>query len=79
MSAAYRLSLGARRRYGRAQRKAAEKRAQDTREQPSKRLLQENVLYPMVVNMPTEEELAKAERDMQSAKEKKAVCKKQQS
>ncbi|KAF6231925.1 hypothetical protein HO173_009762 [Letharia columbiana] len=71
--------LGARRRYERAQRQAAEKRAQGIREQSSKRLLQENVLYLMVVNMPTEEELLKAKRDIQEAKEKKAASKKHQS
>ncbi len=57
----------------------AEKRAQGTREQSSKCLLQENVLYLMVVNMPKEEELAKAKRDVQDVKEKKAASKKQPS
>ena len=68
--------LGARRR---AQREAAEKRAQGIREQSSKRLLQENVLYLMVVNMPSQEELSKAKRDMQAAKEKRAAGRRQRS
>ena len=67
--------LGARRRYERAQRKAAEKRAQGIRETPSKRLLKEDVLYLMIVNMPTEAELEKARKDLQEAKEKKAASK----
>ena len=51
--------LGACRRYERAQRKAAEKRAEGIREKSSKRILQENVLFLMIVNMPTETELEK--------------------
>ncbi|KAI9810691.1 MAG: hypothetical protein M1827_006150 [Pycnora praestabilis] len=68
--------LGARRRYERAQRKAAEKRAQGRKEQSTTRIMQENVLYLMVVNMPTEQELEKARREMQVAKEEKAAKKK---
>ena len=67
--------LGARRRYERAQRKEAEKRAQGTRTQPRKRMLSESVLYLMVVNMPTEQELEKAKKDIQEAKERKAAAK----
>ncbi|MCJ1401787.1 hypothetical protein MMC11_005004 [Xylographa trunciseda] len=67
--------LGARRRYERAQRKEAEKRAQGIRTQPRKRLLSENVLYLMVVNMPTEQELEKARKEIQEAKERKAAAK----
>ncbi|KAL9134553.1 MAG: hypothetical protein Q9175_004266 [Cornicularia normoerica] len=48
--------LGARRRYERARNAKWRRRAQGIREQSSKRLLQENVLYLMVVNVPTEEE-----------------------
>ncbi|MCJ1354416.1 MAG: hypothetical protein MMC33_004404 [Icmadophila ericetorum] len=68
--------LGARRRWEKAQRKAAEKRAQGIKEKPAKRLLQENVLYLMVVNMPTEQELEKARKKMEEAKEKKAAARK---
>ena len=68
------FSLGARRRYERAQRKAAESRAQGIRQQSSKRLLRENVLYLMVVNMPTEEELRKAKKELQEAKERRAAA-----
>ncbi|CAD6565111.1 MAG: hypothetical protein ASARMPREDX12_005695 [Alectoria sarmentosa] len=71
--------LGARRRYERAQRKAAGKRAQGIREQSSKRLLQKNVLDLMVVSMPTEEELVKAKRAVEEAKKKKAASKRLQS
>ncbi|MCJ1379611.1 hypothetical protein MMC17_002713 [Xylographa soralifera] len=67
--------LGARRRYERAQRKEAEKRAQGIRTQPRKRMLSESVLYLMVVNMPTELELEKAKKDIQEAKERKAAAK----
>ncbi|MCJ1436567.1 hypothetical protein MMC27_005947 [Xylographa pallens] len=67
--------LGARRRYERAQRKEAEKRAQGIRTQPKKRMLSESVLYLMVVNMPTEQELEKAKNDIQEAKERKAAAK----
>lgn len=55
----------------------AEKAAQGIRQQSSKRLLKENVLYLMVVSMPTEEELIKAKREIQAAKEKKAASRKQ--
>ncbi|MCJ1394462.1 hypothetical protein MMC18_007340 [Xylographa bjoerkii] len=65
--------LGARRRYERAQRKEAEKRAQGIRTQPRKRLLSESVLYLMVVNMPTEQELERAKKEIQEAKERKAA------
>ena len=68
-------SLGARRRYERAQRKEAEKRAQGIRTKPRKRLLSESVLYLMVVNMPTEQELEKAKKEIQEAKERKAAAK----
>ena len=57
--------LGARRRY---ERKAAEKRAQAIVEKPRKRLLQENVLYLMVVNMPTQQELEEARKRLASKK-----------
>ena len=70
------LRLGARRRKERAQRKAAENRAKGVRQQSSKWLLQETVLYLMVVNMPTEEDLMKAKRETQAAKEKRAAGKK---
>ena len=41
-----------------------------------KRMLQESVLYLMVVNMPTEQELEKARKEIQEAKERKAAAKK---
>ena len=68
--------LGARRRYERAQRKAEEKRLQGQKEKGSKRLLQEGVLYLTIVNMPTEQELENARKQIQEAKEKKAAAKK---
>ena len=68
--------LGARRRYEKAQRKAAEKGAQGQKEQSSKRLLRENVLSLMMVNMPTEKELERAQKELQEAKERKAAKKK---
>ncbi|KAL8767888.1 MAG: hypothetical protein Q9194_005861, partial [Teloschistes cf. exilis] len=55
------------------QRQLAAERAQGIRDQSSKRVLSENVLYLMVVNMPTEEELAKAKRELREAKERKAA------
>ncbi|KAK4696974.1 hypothetical protein P7C71_g1035, partial [Lecanoromycetidae sp. Uapishka_2] len=68
--------LGARRRYERAQRKAEEKRRQGIRAKSSNRMLQEGVLYLMIVNMPTEQELEKARKGIQEAKERKAAAKK---
>jgi hypothetical protein len=59
-------SLGARRRWERAQRKAAESRMQSLKVSPFKRLLSEDVLYLMIVNMPTDAELAKAKTDVQA-------------
>ena len=50
-------------------------RAKGLSTQPSKRLLSENVLYLMVVNMPAEQELEKARKDIQEAKERKAAKK----
>ncbi|MCJ1298190.1 hypothetical protein MMC08_000979 [Hypocenomyce scalaris] len=46
--------------------------AQGLKVQPSKRLLQEGVLNLMVVNMPTEQELERARKAIQEAKEAKA-------
>lgn len=67
--------LGARRRYERAQRKAEGKRLERVKEKGSKRLLQEGVLYLMVVNMPTEQELEKAKKEIREAKGKKTAKK----
>lgn len=57
--------LGGRRRWEAAQRKAAEKRAQGLKDTPKKRLMQEDVLYLMIANMPTEAELKKARDKME--------------
>ncbi|RAH43044.1 uncharacterized protein BO95DRAFT_434289 [Aspergillus brunneoviolaceus CBS 621.78] len=59
--------LGAKRRWEKAQCKLDEQRARGLRGKPQKRLLQENVLYLMVVNMPTEAELERAKQDLQAA------------
>lgn len=59
--------LRAKRRWEKAQRKLDEQRARGLRGKPQKRLLQENVLYLMVVNMPTEAELERAKQDLQAA------------
>ena len=40
-------------------------------------MLKEGVLYLMVVNMPTEQELEKAKKEIQEAQEKKDTAKKQ--
>ncbi|KAL8637321.1 MAG: hypothetical protein Q9228_005393 [Teloschistes exilis] len=66
-------ALGAKHRWEKKQRQLAAERAQGIRDQSSKRVLSENVLYLMVVNMPTEEELAKAKRELREAKERKAA------
>ena len=63
--------LGARRRWEAAQRKAAEKRAQGLKDTPKKRLMQEDVLYLMVVNMPTEAELKQARERLEQEKKSK--------
>ncbi|KAH8817059.1 hypothetical protein F5884DRAFT_242815 [Xylogone sp. PMI_703] len=60
--------LGARRRWEKAQRKEAEKRAQGIKPVPKKRILQEDVLYLMVVNMPTPEEVEEAKKQIEEAK-----------
>ncbi|KAL8671374.1 MAG: hypothetical protein Q9168_004122 [Polycauliona sp. 1 TL-2023] len=54
--------LGARRRYERAKRK--EKGSKGIQKQAQRRILSESVLYLMVVNMPTEEDLAHARDTM---------------
>ncbi|KAL8991808.1 MAG: hypothetical protein Q9169_007632 [Polycauliona sp. 2 TL-2023] len=59
--------LGARRRYEKAMRKEAEQRSKGIQQQPKKRFLSENVLYLMVVNMPTEQELARARKVLAQA------------
>ena len=66
-----RLRLGARRRWERAQRKAEAKRLQGLEETGSKRLLREGILYLMIVNMPSEEGLEKARKDMRKAQAKR--------
>ncbi|KAL8628246.1 hypothetical protein Q9189_006062 [Teloschistes chrysophthalmus] len=65
--------LGAKRRWEKRQRQLTAGRAQGIREQSSKRVLSENVLYLMVVNMPTGEQLAKARRELREAKERRAA------
>ena len=63
-----RLRLGARRRWERAQRKAEAQRLQGLKETGSKRFLREGILYLMIVNMPSEEDLEKARKDMRESK-----------
>lgn len=63
--------LGAKRRYEKAQRKAAEQRAKGLKTKSTKRGLQEDVLYLMIVNTPSAAELEKARQDLKVAKEKK--------
>lgn len=63
--------LGARRRWEKAQRKRREQIAQGKLIKPAKRFLQEDVLYLMIVNMPTEEELAEARKKIAEAKKEK--------
>ncbi|KAL8686279.1 MAG: hypothetical protein Q9218_007214 [Villophora microphyllina] len=65
--------LGAKRRWEKKQRRLAAERAQGIREQSSKRILSENVVYLMVVNMPTEQGLDKAKKDLMEARERKAA------
>ncbi|KAL8991710.1 MAG: hypothetical protein Q9169_007723 [Polycauliona sp. 2 TL-2023] len=56
--------LGARRRYEKAMRKEAEQHSKGIQQQSKKRFLSENVLYLMVVNMPTGQELARAREQL---------------
>ncbi|KAL6717666.1 hypothetical protein ACLMJK_005581 [Lecanora helva] len=67
--------LGARRRYEKAQRKAEEKRMKGLKEKSSKRMLKEGVLYLMIVNMPTEQELEVAKKKIQTKDKKDAANK----
>ncbi|KAL1634384.1 hypothetical protein SLS56_002394 [Neofusicoccum ribis] len=64
--------LGARRRWERAQGKQREQLARDELVKPAKRFLQEDVLYLMIVNMPSEEELAEARRNIAESKKGKS-------
>ncbi|KAL8663570.1 MAG: hypothetical protein Q9202_003758 [Teloschistes flavicans] len=65
--------LGAKRRWEKKQKLLAAEHAQGIREQSSKRILSENVLYLMIVNMPTEQELTKARKELKEAKERKSA------
>jgi hypothetical protein len=61
--------LGARRCWEKAEHEAQEKRQQRLKEKPFKRLLSQDVLYLMVINMPSDEELAEARVHLERAKE----------
>ena len=52
-------------------RKKAEQRAQGIKKTATKRLMQESVLYLMIVNMPTPEEIEKAKKKLEEEKAKK--------
>lgn len=67
--------LGARRRWERAQRREQRQIARGKLIRPVKRILQEDVLYLMIVNMPSEEELAEARKKI--AENKKGKDKKE--
>lgn len=63
--------LGGRRRWEKAQRQAAERRAEGLKTKSVRRGLKEDVLYLMVVNVPTERELEEARREVREAKERR--------
>lgn len=63
--------LGAKRRWEKAQRQAEQRRLQGRKDKSSKRMLQEGVLYLMIVNMPTEAEIKQAKEKLQAEKEKR--------
>lgn len=58
----------AKRRWEKAQKRETERRAQGLKEQPRERFMQEEVLYLMVVNMPSEVELEKAKKGAEEQK-----------
>ncbi|GME54896.1 uncharacterized protein LTHEOB_12933 [Neofusicoccum parvum] len=64
--------LGARKRWERAQRRQREQLARGELVKPAKRFLQEDVLFLMIVNMPSEEELAEARRNIAESKKGKS-------
>lgn len=63
--------LGGKRRFEKAQREAAERRAKGLKTQETKRGMKEDVLYLMIVNLPTEVEVEKARRAMEEKKSRK--------
>ncbi|KAH7060760.1 hypothetical protein B0J12DRAFT_737062 [Macrophomina phaseolina] len=64
--------LGARRRWERAQRRGQRETVISKLVKPAKRILQEDVLYLMIVNMPSEGELAEARRKIAETKQAKS-------
>lgn len=63
--------LGGKRRFEKAQRKAAERRAKGLKTQETKRRMKEDVLYLMIVNLPTEAEVVKVRVGMQEKRARK--------
>jgi hypothetical protein len=62
--------LGAKRRWEKSQRKAADRRAQGLKDKPKKPFLGENVLYLAIVNKPSDAQIEAAKK-IQEEKERK--------
>lgn len=63
--------LGGKRRFEKAQREAAERRAKGLKTQETKRGMKEDVLYLMIVNLPTEAEVEKVRVGMEEKRARK--------
>ena len=63
--------LGGKRRWEKAKQKENERILKGLKTTPKKRLLQENILYLMMVNMPSQEEIERAKNELKEVKEGK--------
>jgi hypothetical protein len=63
--------LGGKRRWEKAKRKENERILKGLKTTPKKRMMQENILYLMIVNMPSQEEIERAKSELKETKEGK--------